>query len=137
MFVYRIQHKDSGIGPFTYRIQKSISNNIRQKLEDGGYYPFLKNRPSPCVGPVCHIVNHKIGVKDKQSIVDWFNGHFGCLHYFDYVVAIYQVKKTEIVDKTFLKNQVGIPIKKQPRYIVPIEKFCKKAKVPFHKFGVV
>ena len=128
MFVYRIQHKDSGIGPFSYRVQKPISNNIKSKLENGGYYPFLNNKPSPCNGPVCHIVNHKIAVVDKQGIVDWFNGHFGSLHYFDYVVAVYHVKKTEVVDKTFLKNRLLFRLKNNRDISFQLTNSVKKSK---------
>jgi hypothetical protein len=148
MFVYRIQHKDTGVGPFCQPFDNKLITNHKIKSlllsrfdDETKILPFLKKaKHNPVNMPVFSFwdrIGKKVGVVDKHGIVDWFKGHFGSLDYCGYVVAIYQVKKQEVVSRVELAKQVAIPIHARPKYILPIEKFCKKVKVPFNKFGVL
>lgn len=111
MLVYRVEHKDTCIGPYHSRFNVNIPIESHQQLFNILTNFFFKRHhvdPSDDMidGTSFNLYGWKFGFKDEKSLTKWFNNHRGIkgLQNLGFVVRVYEVPSDQVKQ---MKSQIA------------------------------
>ena len=110
MLVYRVEHKDTGIGPYHSRFDTLVSADKRNRLNNIlNNYLFKRHHvdPSDDVGDGSKFNRYGwlFGFNDELSLTRWFDNIHAIkgLQSLKFIVRVYEVRDTHVMT---LKSQV-------------------------------
>lgn len=131
MLVYRVEHKDTGIGPYHSRFDANFSSESQRQLENILNDFFFKRHhvdPSDDMGDGTsfNLYGWKFGFKDEKSLTKWFDHHRGIkgLQNLGFVVRVYEAPNQQVKQ---MKSQIAYhPSSAKLDSEHALYSFCKK-----------